>query len=116
MNKLKVIFSSKLSISTVLILFSAGGVLLQNVFKIKPFCLECRELNCAFCEIEFNILIFVAWLMGLILLIKWIKETGFKKASSIKKTIVVLDILLLCFCLIFPCIFLVKMFLPYYPN
>ena len=116
MNKIKSFISSKLFISTVLILLSSVGVTLQNVLKIKPFCSKCRELDCAFCEMEFNWLIFFVWLIGLILLINYIKTMGFKKAAFIKKMIVILDILLLCFCFIFPCIFLVQMFLPYSPN
>ena len=116
MVKIKSFISSKLFISTVLILLSSVGVILQNVLKIKPFCSKCRELDCAFCEMKFNWLIFFTWLIGLILLIVCIKTKGLKKASFFKKVIVILDILLLCFCFIFPCIFLAQMFQPYNSN
>lgn len=116
MDKIKVNSVSKLIISTILIILSTVGVLLQNILKIKPFCSGCRELGCAFCEIEFNFLIFIAWLTGLILLIIWIKSNNLKKLNISRIITVIMDILLLCFCFIFPCIFLVQMFLPYNPS
>ncbi len=114
MRKTKTSFAAKLVSSSILILSSTIGVLLQNIFKIKPFCSRCRELDCAFCEMEFNFLIFVAWSAGLILLITYIKSSGFKKLNTLRKITIVIDIVLLGFCSIFPLNFLVRMFLPYY--
>ena len=102
MNKIQTFIFAKLPIGTILIILSASGAVLQNILKIKPFCLNCREMSCGLCVIEFNGLVFFAWLIGLILLTSYAQTTNLKEISPAKKMFFIIDIILLCFCFFLP--------------
>lgn len=102
---------NKLFVATALIVLSAILVFVQNILKIRLLCSGCRELSCAFCGIGSNLIIFIPWLVGLISLIVWKKSTK-TELKAAERAILTLDIVMLVFCVIFPCMFFVNMFLP----
>lgn len=99
---------NKLFVATALIVLSTILVFVQKILKIRP---ECRGLSCAFSEMGANLIIFILWLIGLISLITW-KKSRKTELKATERAILILDIMMLVFCVIFPCMFFVNMFLP----